>query len=108
MREGLFRAGCRCSASDWWSPGLEERSVSRTYQRVGRVRIIPLVARFILSKDVKPWPMPENSLSITSGLNTRGTAMRLKTAQKLAVILLVAVAISVSAVTPAYADGTDA
>jgi hypothetical protein len=34
--------------------------------------------------------------------------MRLKTAQKLAAILLMAVAISVSAATPAYADGTDA
>jgi hypothetical protein len=34
--------------------------------------------------------------------------MRLKTAQNLAAILLMAVAISVSAATPAYADGTDA
>jgi hypothetical protein len=34
--------------------------------------------------------------------------MRLKTARKLASILLVAMAISVSAATPAYADGTDA
>jgi hypothetical protein len=45
---------------------------------------------------------------VTSGLNTRGTAMRLKTARKLAAMLLVAMAICVSAATPAYADGTDA
>jgi hypothetical protein len=34
--------------------------------------------------------------------------MRLKTARKLAAMLVVAIAISVSAATPAYADGTDA
>lgn len=47
------------------------------------------------------------ALVVTSGLNTR-VAMMLKPARKLASILLVAIAISVSAATPAYADGIDA
>ena len=62
-------------------------------------------------KDVKSRLTRENGLSITSDLRTTmmiKAKMKTARARKLASMLLVAVAISVFAATPAHADGTDA
>src|SRR4051812_4606712 len=109
MSEGMSLAGCCCSACDRWSPGPQDCSVSRATRALAEQEsyLWSLDSSFRRMQNRGRYERIALEL-VTSGLNTRGTAMRLKTARKLAAMLLVAMAICVSAATPAYADGTDA